>query len=90
MAIDEILSAIGSTEPSTFGEFCSALKDCPEKGDREAWAEIFGLLKEAEELGLVEVERTGKLIDSLVLTDVGADRVRAKFDGRRGLFQNLK
>lgn len=79
---DEILAAIPSTEPATFGEFCSALPDCPEKGDREAWRDLFSQLKTLENAGMVEIERanTGGSIESLMLTVDGVDRVRR---GRR-------
>lgn len=43
---DNILAAIGSTEPSTFGEFCRGLKICPAKGDRDGWRELFAALED--------------------------------------------
>lgn len=84
---DKILAAIGSTEATTFSEFCHAYADCPEKGEREAWRELFDALRELERDGLAEVERAGRNIQSLMLTDAGADRVRGKLDAGRGLFQ---
>ncbi|MGH8597515.1 MAG: hypothetical protein ACREXT_12730, partial [Gammaproteobacteria bacterium] len=87
----KLLSAIGSTEPSTFYEFCSALKDdCPEKGDRDAWRELFGSLELAARHGFLDIERTEKSIESLQLTAAGANRVRASFDQKRGLFSVLE
>lgn len=75
---DEILAAIPSTEPATFSEFLNALPDTPEKGDRQAWADLFSQLRTLENAGLVEVERANKggSIESLMLTEDGADRVR--------------
>jgi hypothetical protein len=86
---DIILSAIGSTEPSTFGEFCSALKDCPAKGDREGWREVFATLEWLEHQELVTIERSGRSIESLMLTSAGANRIREKLDKRRGLLASL-
>lgn len=71
-----VLAAIGSTEPSTFNEFCRALKDCPSKGDREGWRELFATLEWLEHQGFVQIERGGRGIESLILTDKGAARVR--------------
>lgn len=78
MTNDEILAAIPSTEPCTFGEFCGALPDVPDKGDRTAWRDLFSQLRTLENAGLVEVERAnrGGSIESLVLTVDGAERVR--------------
>jgi hypothetical protein len=73
---DEILAAIPSTEPATFGEFLGGLPDVPEKGDRAAWRDLFSQLRTLENAGLVEVERTDGAIESLVLTGDGAERVR--------------
>ncbi len=89
MTLDNILAACSSTEPSTFNEFARALKDCPAKGETAEWREVFGLLNQAEREGLVEVERAGKSIDSLILTDTGAERVRSKLDNKRELFDLL-
>lgn len=82
---DEILAAILSTEPATFGEFCNDLPDCPVKGERAEWAELFRQLEGLEKQGLVEIERAnrGGSIESLMLTGEGAARVkRAKLDRR--------
>lgn len=75
---DEILAAISSTEPCTFGEFLDGLPDVPEKGDREAWSELLGRLKLAERLGYVEIERASRdgSIESLMLTPAGIDRLK--------------
>lgn len=75
---NEILAAIPSTEPATFGEFLSALPDVPAKGDRTAWRDLFSQLRTLENAGLVEIERanTGGSIESLMLTGDGAERVR--------------
>lgn len=75
---DNILAAIGSTEPSTFNEFCAGLKDCPAKGDRDGWREVFAALEWLEHQKLVEIERNGRSIESLMLTEAGAERVRSR------------
>jgi len=86
---DVILAAIGSTEPSTFNEFCRALKDCPMKGDTAGWREVFATLEWLEHQKLVVIERNGRSIESLILTDAGADRIREKMDKGRGLLASL-
>ncbi|MEW6212922.1 MAG: hypothetical protein AB1631_31655 [Acidobacteriota bacterium] len=87
MELIELLSAIGSTEPSSFGEFCSSLgADRPEQGDRPAWSALFRELERAERDGLVEIERDGRgRIDSLMLTSEGAARIRDMKDRERPL-----
>lgn len=54
------------------------LNDIPAKGDKEEWADLFDCISAAENLGLVEVERNGKLIESLILTEAGAVKVKQK------------
>lgn len=76
MNIIDILRAIPSTEPATFNEFCNGLPDCPEKDDKRAWANLFQLIKMAEDMELVEIERFGSRIDAMQLTTLGAERVR--------------
>jgi hypothetical protein len=77
MEENAIMAAIGLTEPSTFNEFCRALRDCPRKGDKDAWRELFATLEWLEHQGLVEIERNGRSIESLILTDSGASRIRS-------------
>jgi hypothetical protein len=72
----EILRAVSSTEPCTFSEFLHGLPDVPERGDKEAWAELFDKLEMFENLGLVEIERNGGRIESLVLTEAGTAKVK--------------
>jgi len=86
---DDILAAIGSTEPSSFSEFCRELKDCPVKGDTAAWRELFATLEWLEHQKLIVIERSGRSIESLILTEHGADRVRGKLDKTRGLFRSI-
>lgn len=77
MNIKTILQAIPSTEPASFREFCNALgSDCPERGEREDWAELFDCIREAEGNVLIEVERSGNSIETLILTEAGAATVR--------------
>lgn len=86
---DKILAAIGSTESSSFNESCRALKVCPAKGDTAGWREVFETLNDLERRGLVVIEREERRIESLILTDAGADRIRAKLDEGRGLLASL-
>lgn len=77
--IEDILVAIPSTEPATFSEFLDALDgDAPAKGERDGWVQLFNWIRLGERSGLIEVDRSGdgRLINSLVLTEVGAARVR--------------
>lgn len=71
-----ILKAIGYTEPSTFNEFCSALgTEMP--SHKEDWRSLFQTLESLEKDGFVEVERTNGKIDSLQLTEDGANIIRS-------------
>jgi hypothetical protein len=73
-----VLSAIGSTEASSFSEFCEALGgDCPARGDKASWRELFQTLRGLEEAGCVVIERDDRSIRSLLLTQAGANRVRS-------------
>lgn len=65
------------------------LKDCPMKGDTAGWREVFATLEWLEHQRLVVIERSGRSIESLILTDAGADRIRANLDEERGLFASL-
>lgn len=69
-----ILCAISSTEPSTFNEFLNDLGDKPE--DRAEWRALFLTLESLEEQELVTIQRTRGKIDTLILTDLGAERAR--------------
>lgn len=71
-----ILTAIPSTEPATFNEFLRSYDDRPERGDTSAWRDLFNDLETLESQGLVEIERVKGRIDTLILTDSGADLVR--------------
>lgn len=81
---ETILAAIGSTEETTFSEFCNALAgDCPEGKDE--WREMFSTLRQLERDGWIEVSKTDGKIDGLILSEAGANRIREKLDKRRGL-----
>ena len=81
---DKILSAIASTEETSFNEFCQALAgDCPE--GRDEWREMFKTLRRLENEGLIEVSKLDGKIDGLILSEAGANRIREKMDARRGL-----
>lgn len=72
MKRQQLLEAIGSTEPSSFNEVCRALGDnCPEKGDKMEWAALFSGLDEAERDGLVDVGRMNGKIETVILTESG-------------------
>lgn len=81
---DKMLSAIASTEETSFSEFCHALgSDCPE--GRDEWREMFQTLRRLESKGLIKVSKLDGKIDGLILSEAGANRIRAKLDARRGL-----
>lgn len=90
MLNDEIiLSAIGSTEASSFNEFCGALdRHCPE--ERSEWAQLFKAVRKLEAAGFIEITRDGKDIEGLQLTDAGANRIRDKKDAGRALLQAMR
>lgn len=78
MNLTEVLQACPSTELATFSEFLRGLSDAPERGDREAWADLFDCVGQAEGLGLVQVERDGRgRMESTVLTEAGTAKVRS-------------
>lgn len=77
----KILTSIGATECSTFREFCRELGS--EKPDNKTdWHILFKTLEALEASGLVEVERTGNAIDTLILTDLGSERAREALQER--------
>lgn len=78
MTLDRLLQAIPSTEPASFNELCRALgDDCPERGDREGWRDLFSLLEIAQESGYVDIDYVGGKVGSVQLTEAGAARVRS-------------
>lgn len=77
----KLLQAIGSTEPSTFGEFCGEYPDTPAGGDRDGWRKVMRQIRIAEEQGYLEVKQTGNNIDSLQVTASGLSYIK---DHRRG------
>lgn len=81
----KILEVIPSTEPCSFGEFCSEYPDTPAKGERSEWAGLFGRLSELERDGLLRIERDGRNIEGMQLTEAGAQWVR---DFRKVAFSN--
>lgn len=78
MTLDQLLRAIPSTEPASFGELLGALG--PDKPtSREEYREMFVLLELAEAEGLVEVDREDVAqINTVQLIEAGAARVRAE------------
>ncbi len=65
-----VLAAIGSTEESDFGEFCRGLgSDCPQKGDKAEWSDLFQQLNRLEQTGFVTISRAGRNIDAMILTE---------------------
>lgn len=74
MKLGTLLRSVGYTEPSTFGELCQALGgDCPTESSE--WRQFFGLVKSAEDEGLVEVERDDGKISSIQLTEMGVSEL---------------
>lgn len=72
----KILEVIPSTESCSFGEFCGNYPDTPAKGERSEWAGLFGRLAELERNGLLRIERDGRNIEEMQLTEAGAQWVR--------------
>lgn len=75
-----LLKAIPSTEEASFRDLCNALgDDKPEKGDRAEWGLFFDTLRKLERQGEVEVSWSpdGRSVDSVILTEAGAARVRS-------------
>jgi hypothetical protein len=85
---DTVLASIGSQEPSSFGEFVGALGD-DRPSEKSEWRELFNILRQLEQHGFVEISRAGNLIDSLILTEAGANRIREKLDAGRGLLRAM-
>lgn len=86
----QILSVIGSTEASTFGELCNALRRvnlCPEKGDKTAWGMLFKKLGAYGKDGWLKIEMEGRNMKTFQLTKEGANKVRDFADSQRELFQ---
>lgn len=82
----KLLSVIWSTEEMTFFDLCSALRridECPVKGDKAGWANLFRWLGDMEVGGWILVDRIKSKLESLILSDQGADAVRDFVDGRR-------
>ena len=80
MTIDSLLQCIGSTEESSFGEVCQALGD-DKPADRSEWGAFFRSVEDLERQGLIEVSRVNGKIDSMILTEAGAARVRTNNKG---------
>jgi hypothetical protein len=88
---ETVLAAIGSTEETSFNEFCRALgDDCPESGNRNGWREVLSHLGTLERHGFIEISRTQGKIDAMILTAAGANRIRENLDRRRGLLSALR
>ena len=82
------LSLIGSTESTSFGELCSAMgDDCP--SEKSEWRALFQRIRDLERESYIEVSRTAGKIDSLLLTEAGANLVRERLDAKRGLLSLL-
>lgn len=84
-----ILSAIASTEETSFNEFCSAYPDTPEPGNKAEWRALFDSLRDLERRCYIEVTRTNNKIDGMVLTEAGANLIRERLDAKRGLLSVL-
>lgn len=77
MNTSKLLTLIGSTEPTTWREFCVDLQDDrPDKGDKAGWREIFEGLEFLEKSDLITIERRNGVIEQMQLTSLGAERAR--------------
>lgn len=88
----KILSIIGSTEASDFGELCNGLRNIdmlPPKGDKSGWGAVFQQLRELQTQGYLNVETSGGRMQSFQLTSKGADAVRGYADTSRGILQEV-
>lgn len=88
-----IMSAIGSTEPSTFGELCGGLKRAGMYPDSKAeWKLVFETIEQLEAAGLLEAERYGPedRLQQVQLTEAGAAIVRSALDRKRDLLAALE
>lgn len=76
-----ILTAISSTEPSSFSEILSGLNgDRPqEKSEFRSFFETIRALESAE---LIEVDWAGDRLNSAILTPLGAERAREALRGQ--------
>jgi hypothetical protein len=73
-----ILRAIGTQECS-FLEFLRGLgSECPDRGDKQAFYQLFRQLDQLETEGDVTISRFGRNIEGMILTEQGVARVRAK------------
>lgn len=82
----KLLSVIWSTEEMGFFDLCTALRsidECPAKGQKAEWGALFRWLGDMEKDGWILCERIKGKLESLVLSDEGADAVRDFADGRR-------
>jgi hypothetical protein len=80
-----LLRAVGSQEPSTFNEFCRGLAgDIPTCTPE--WSALFRQVENCETEEWIEVSRHNGRIESLQLTQAGADKVRAHLDQSKPLF----
>lgn len=86
----KLMKLIWSTEPMGFFDLCNELRktgDCPLKGEKQEWAILFSKINSIERCGWVECTRSGKSIETLQLTDLGAEVVRSYADSKRELIQ---
>jgi hypothetical protein len=89
--LHKILCAIGTTKEASFNDFCVGLgDDLPKKGDKDAWRQVLTLIEDAEKAGLAVVSRVKNRINTLSLTQSGADSVRDALDSNRGLLNCLE
>ncbi len=86
---ETILSAIGSTGETSFSEFCQALgDDVPD--EKSEWAKLFKTLRDLQRHGFVDITEVGGKVDSMILTEPGAARVRDRLDAKRDLLQRMR
>jgi len=74
---EKILEAIPRTEVCSFGEFCQAYSDTPEKGDKAGWGKLLSAIDNLAGMEqLIEVDREGGLIAYMRLTTDGAAELK--------------
>lgn len=80
-----VLTSIALTEPTSFGELLNALGDDKPEGKTE-WREFFETLEFLERGELIEIERNNGRVETLILTNLGAERAREALKGQHNGF----
>lgn len=82
----KLLSIIGRTEPTNFGELCNGMKKLNiYPSDKTGWGFVFRTLGEFASYGLIEHKQKSGKFESAQLTEAGATIIRQFADGQREL-----